>query len=251
LMPVTSAKPPAASHWAFQPVRKPPLPVVSQPKWAKNPIDRFILARLDKEKIAPAPEAAKTTLIRRVSLDLTGLPPSTEQVHDFLADQRPDAYERLVDNLLASEHYGEQRARAWLDLARYADSDGYEKDQVRPYAWRWRNYVIDSFNQDKPFDQFTIEQVAGDLLPHPKTEQLVATGFHRNSLTNREGGTDPKESRFEQLVNRTNTPSASATTTSYSPSSIRPREPISMPPSRAKWARGCAPVPNTSLTAST
>jgi hypothetical protein len=179
--------------------------VVSQPKWTKNPIDRFILARLDKEKVAPAPEAAKTTLVRRVSLDLTGLPPTTEQVHAFIADQRPDAYERLVESLLASEHYGEQRARAWLDLARYADSDGYEKDQVRPYAWRWRNYVIESFNQDKPFDQFTTEQIAGDLLPFPRTEQLVATGFHRNSLTNREGGTDPKESRFEQLVNRTNT----------------------------------------------
>jgi hypothetical protein len=202
---VSSAKPVQSDHWAFKPVRQPQPPAVSRPDWPKNPIDRFVLARLEREKIAPSPEAPKTTLIRRASLDIIGLPPTPAEVRAFLADQRPDAYERLVDRLLSSEHYGEQRARAWLDLARYADSDGYEKDQVRPYAWRWRNYVIDSFNQDKPFDRFTIEQMAGDLLPGAKTEQLVATGFHRNALTNREGGTDPKESRFEQLVNRTNT----------------------------------------------
>lgn len=200
-----ASKPVASSHWAFQPIRKPRLPEVSQAAWARNPIDRFVLARLDKEKITPSPEASKRTLIRRVSLDLTGLPPSPERIRAFVEDDRADAYERLVDELLSSPHYGEQRARAWLDLARYADSDGYEKDLSRPYAWRWRNYVIDSFNQDKPFDQFTREQIAGDLLPKPRTEQIVATGFHRNALTNREGGIDPKETRFEQLINRTNT----------------------------------------------
>lgn len=202
---VTSARPARNEHWAFEPIRRPAPPANGRAGWTANPIDRFILARLEREKLAPSPEASRTTLLRRVCLDLTGLPPTPAQVRAFLGDQRPDAYEHLVDSLLASEHYGEQRARAWLDLARYADSDGYEKDQVRPYAWRWRNYVIDSFNRDKPFDQFTVEQIAGDLLPEPKTEQLVATGFHRNALTNREGGTDPKESRFEQLINRTNT----------------------------------------------
>ncbi len=208
-VPQSSAAAPAkeviSDHWAFRPILKPAPPAVSQPRWTRNPIDHFVLARLDREKITPSLEASKRTLIRRVALDLTGIPPSPEQIRAFEQDTRADAYERLVDELLDSPHYGEQRARAWLDLARYADSDGYEKDLSRPYAWRWRNYVIDSFNQDKPFDQFTIEQIAGDLLPGRRTEQLVATGFHRNALTNREGGTDPKESRFEQLVNRTNT----------------------------------------------
>ncbi|MBI5085546.1 MAG: PSD1 domain-containing protein, partial [Acidobacteria bacterium] len=194
-----------SKHWSFQPVSRPGLPEVSNTSWARNPIDRFILARLDKEKIAPSPEAGKTTLIRRVTLDLTGLPPTAEEVSAFLADTRADAYERLVDRLLASPHYGEQRARRWLDQARYADSDGYEKDNVRPYAWRWRNYVIDSYNRDLPFDRFITEQLAGDLLPGARQEQLIATGFHRNSLTNREGGVDRKENRYDQLVNRTNT----------------------------------------------
>jgi len=181
------------------------LPDVLHRAWPRNPIDQFVLARLEDEHIEPSAEAPKTTLIRRVSLDLTGLPPSPEEVTAFLDDNRPDAYERLVDRLLASPHYGEQRARLWLDLARYADSDGYEKDQVRPYAWRWRNYVIDSFNQDKPFDKFTVEQIAGDLLPDATVEQRVATGFHRNTLTNREAGVDRAEARYEQIVNRTST----------------------------------------------
>ena len=192
-------------HWAFRAVSKPAPPAVRNAAWAKNGVDRFVLARLEKEGIAPSPEAAKTTLIRRVSFDLTGLPPTPEEVQAFLADKSPGAYERLVDRLLDSPHYGEKMARFWLDLARYADSDGYEKDKSRPWSWVWRNWVIEAFNRDMPFDRFTVEQLAGDLLPRPKTEQLIAAGFHRNTLTNREGGIDPKETRFEQLVNRTNT----------------------------------------------
>ncbi|MBI4889105.1 MAG: PSD1 domain-containing protein [Acidobacteria bacterium] len=198
---------PKSSHWSFQPVSKPAVPQVKQADWARNAIDRFVLARLEKEKIAPAPEASKTVLLRRVTLDLTGLPPTPEEVREFLADDRPDAYEQAVERLLRSSHYGEQRARAWMDLARYGDSDGLEKDLVRPFAWRYRNWVIDAYNRDLPFDEFTIEQLAGDLLPNASVEQRVATGFHRNTLTNREGGTDPEESRFEQMVNRTNTTS--------------------------------------------
>ncbi len=202
-----AAKAARPAHWAYQPIRQPDAPDVRNKSWARNPIDKFVLARLEAEGIDPSPEASKTALLRRVSLDLTGLPPTPDEVTAFLADNRPDAYERQVDRLLLSPHYGEERAKHWLDLARYADSDGYEKDVVRPYAWRWRNYVIDSFNSDKPFDQFTIEQLAGDLLPHPNQEQLVATGFQRNSLTNREGGVDRKENRFDQLINRANTAS--------------------------------------------
>lgn len=193
------------SHWSFQPVKAVAPPSVKNTAWVKNPVDRFVLARLEKEGIAPSPEASRETLIRRVSIDLTGLLPTPGEVAEFVNDKSANAYERLVDRLLASPHYGEARARWWLDLARYADSDGYEKDNSRPWAWRWRNWVIDAFNRDQPFDQFTVEQIAGDLLPGAKQEQLIAAGFQRNTLTNREGGTDPKESRFEQLVNRTNT----------------------------------------------
>ncbi|MGC4054619.1 MAG: PSD1 and planctomycete cytochrome C domain-containing protein [Paludibaculum sp.] len=202
-----SAKTAKPTHWAYQPIRHPAAPDVRNKSWARNPIDSFILARLEAENLTPSPEASKASLLRRASLDLTGLPPTPDEVKAFLSDNRPDAYERQVDRLLASSHYGEERAKHWLDLARYADSDGYEKDVVRPYAWRWRNYVIDSYNNDTPFDQFTIEQLAGDLLPRAQTEQLVATGFQRNSLTNREGGVDRKENRFDQLINRTNTAS--------------------------------------------
>ena len=170
--------------------------------WVRNPIDAFVLARLETEKIEPSPEASKTTLLRRASLDLTGLPPTPAEIDDFLNDKRPDAYERAVDRLLASPHYGEKWARHWLDLARYADSDGYEKDLVRPYAWRYRHWVIDALNRDMPFDQFTVEQIAGDLLPKPTVEQRVATGFHRNVLTNREAGVDRAEARFEQDIDR-------------------------------------------------
>ena len=152
--------------------------------------------------IAPSPEAGKTTLLRRVSLDLTGLPPTPEEVATFSRDTRPDAYERLVDRLLDSPHYGEKWARYWLDLARYADSDGYEKDLSRPWAWRYRQWVIDALNRDMPFDEFTIEQIAGDLLPNRNLDTLVATGFNRNTLTNREGGTDPEQFRDEQVMDR-------------------------------------------------
>lgn len=204
--PAMAAKP-RSGHWAFQPVSRPEVPMVKQQGWSRNAIDRFVLARLEKEGIAPSPEAPKAVLLRRLTLDLTGLPPTPQEVRDFLADPRPDAYEQAVERLLNSKHYGEQRARAWLDLARYGDSDGLEKDLVRPFAWRYRNWVIDAYNRDQPFDQFTIEQLAGDLLPGAGVEQRVATGFHRNTVTNREGGTDPEESRFEQLINRTNTTS--------------------------------------------
>ena len=170
--------------------------------WGRNAVDNFILARLEREGIAPSPEAPKLTLLRRVSLDLTGLPPTPEQVREFLSDNRPDAYERLVDRLLDSPHYGEKWARYWLDLARYADSDGYEKDRSRPWAWRYRHWVIDALNRDLPFDEFTIEQLAGDLLPNRNLDTLVATGFNRNTLTNREGGTDPEQFRDEQVLDR-------------------------------------------------
>jgi len=201
----TGAKAPRSSHWSFQPIKRPDPPAVQQQAWVRNPIDSFILARLETEKIQPSPEASKTTLLRRASLDLTGLPPTPEEIDRFLSDKRPDAYERAVDHLLASPHYGEKWARHWLDLARYADSDGYEKDLVRPYAWRYRQWVIDALNQDMPFDQFTLEQIAGDLLPKATVEQRIATGFHRNVLTNREAGVDRAEARFEQNINRANT----------------------------------------------
>jgi hypothetical protein len=195
-------RPGGLSHWAFQKVEHPEAPAVRNREWVRNGIDDFVLAKLEAEGIAPSPEASKATLMRRVSLDLTGLLPAPEEVSEFLADNRPDAYERLVDRLLASPHYGEKWGRWWLDLARYADSDGYEKDRARPWAWRWRQWVIEALNRDMPFDEFTIEQLAGDLLPNRNQETLVATGFNRNTLTNREGGTDPEQFRDEQVLDR-------------------------------------------------
>jgi hypothetical protein len=191
-----------APHWSFQKIQRTAPPAAGNRDWGRNAVDSFILARLEREGIAPAPEAPQLTLLRRVSLDLTGLPPTPEQVREFLGDPRPDAYERLVDRLLASPHYGEKWARYWLDLARYADSDGYEKDRSRPWAWRYRHWVIDAINRDLPFDEFTIEQLAGDLLPNRNLDTLVATGFNRNTLTNREGGTDPEQFRDEQVLDR-------------------------------------------------
>jgi mono/diheme cytochrome c family protein len=188
-----------SKHWAFQPIVKPAVPD------GKQPVDYFVRARLEREKIAPAAEADKRTLLRRLSFDLTGLPPAPEEMAAYTADARADAYDRQVERLLASPHFGEKWARHWLDQARYADSDGYEKDWVRPYAWRWRNWVIDSINRDQPFDQFTIEQIAGDLLPNASTEQRVATGFHRNTLTNREGGIDDRQFEFEIKLDRAST----------------------------------------------
>lgn len=194
-----------SDHWAFQPVAHEDPPKVKNESWVRNSIDAFVLAKLESLGIAPSPEARRAMLIRRLYLDLTGLPPAAGEVEAFELDNRPDAYERVVDRLLASPHYGERWARHWLDVARYSDSDGYEKDRPRPFAWRWRDWVINALNRDMPFDQFTVEQLAGDLLPQATIEQKIATGFHRNTLTNREGGIDPEEDRFKQNIDRTNT----------------------------------------------
>ena len=197
-----------AKHWAYVPPRRPVLPKTRNTKWIRNPIDTFVLARLEKEGLTPSPEANKETLLRRLSLDLTGLPPAVEVIDAFLADKRPDAYERIVDRLLASPHFGEKMARAWLDLARYADTNGYEKDLPRQ-MWLWRDWVIRAFNQNMPFDEFTIEQLAGDLLTKPTMDQLIATGFHRNSMLNDEGGIDAEEFRVVAVMDRVD---ATATT---------------------------------------
>jgi hypothetical protein len=173
-------------------------------EWVRNPIDRFILARLESAKLTPSAEASRAALLRRVSLDLTGLPPSPEEIHAFLADSRPDAYERVVDRLLASPNYGERWGRHWLDVARYADSDGYTIDAPRS-MWRYRDWVINAMNDDMPFDRFVIEQIAGDMLPNPTTDQLVATGFNRNSPSNYEGGIDFEQYRVEAVVDRVST----------------------------------------------
>ncbi|MGE0103995.1 MAG: DUF1553 domain-containing protein [Blastocatellales bacterium] len=195
-----------AMHWAYVKPVSPAIPPVSRSGWVRNPIDAFVLARLEKEGLAPSPEASRESLLRRVSLDLTGLPPSIEEIDAFLADKSPDAYEKAVDRLLASRHYGERWARPWLDLARYADSNGYEKDNLR-VMWKYRDWVIDALNRDMPFDRFTIEQLAGDMLPGATVDQKIATGFHRNTLINQEGGIDPAEQRYEVLVDRVNTTS--------------------------------------------
>ena len=196
---------PSSSHWSFLPIKNPQPPTPKRGEWVRNPIDQFILATLESEGVSPSPEADKLTLLRRLSLDLTGLPPTWGEAEAYLADSAPEAYERVVDRLLDSEHYGEKWARHWLDLARYADSDGYEKDMSRPYAWRWRNWVIDALNADMGFDEFTTLQLAADLLDNPTPDQLAATGFHRNTLRNREGGTIFDQSRFEETLDRANT----------------------------------------------
>ena len=193
-------------HWAYLKPARPPLPHVKNAAWVRNPIDAFVLARLEREKLAPSPPAPQAKLLRRVYLDLTGLPPGVPDIQAFLADRRPDAYERVVDRLLASPHYGERMARPWLDLARYADTNGYEKDNRRT-IWPYRDWVIGAFNQDMPYDQFTIKQVAGDLLPNATTADKVATGFNRNTMYNEEGGVDPGEQRWLTLVDRVNTTS--------------------------------------------
>jgi mono/diheme cytochrome c family protein len=191
-------------HWAFQTPVRPDEPEVKDRDWVRNSIDRFILARLEKEGLTPSPEADRATLLRRVSLDLTGLPPSPQEAKEFLADKRADAYERLVDRLLASPHYGERWGRHWLDQARYADSNGYSIDGPRS-IWKYRDWVIDALNKDMPFDQFAIEQLAGDLLPGATLQQKVATGFHRNTPFNQEGGIDLEQFRIESVVDRVNT----------------------------------------------
>jgi hypothetical protein len=193
-----------APHWAFVPPRQAPLPPVRRREWPRNPIDRFVLAGLEAAELAPSPEADRYTLVRRVSLDLIGLPPTPEEADAFARDSAPDAYEKLVDRLLASPHYGERWARPWLDLARYADTNGYEKDRARS-IWPYRDWVIRALNDDLPFDRFTIEQIAGDMLPGATLDQRIATGFHRNTMLNEEGGIDPLEFRYHAVVDRVNT----------------------------------------------
>jgi hypothetical protein len=197
----TSAK----NHWAFQPPKRAEPPKVSNNRWVRNPVDSFVAAHLEAEGIQPSPEADRPTLVRRLYLDLIGLLPPPEQVRDFVQDKRPNAYERLVDELLASAHFGERWGRHWLDLARYADSSGYQVDRFRPWAYVYRNWVVDAFNRDMPFDQFTIEQLAGDLLPNATAAQKTAVGFHRNSLMNHEDGVDAKEFICKAKVDRVST----------------------------------------------
>jgi hypothetical protein len=189
------------THWAFVPPRRPPVPAVSHPEQARNAIDRFVLARLDRERLHPSPPADRTTLARRLYLDLLGLPPTPGEIDAFVADTRPDAYERLVDRLLASPHYGERWGRLWLDAARYADSDGYEKDKPR-FVWFYRDWVLDALNRDLPYDRFIVDQVAGDLLVNTTQDQRVATGYLRNSMTNEEGGIEPEQFRMEAMFDR-------------------------------------------------
>lgn len=191
-------------HWAFIAPKKPGRPKVKQADWPRNDLDSFILARMESDGQRPSAEADRYRLIRRLSLDLIGLPPTPDEVQAFIKDKRPDAYERLVDRLLASPHYGERWAQSWLDLARYADTNGYEKDRPRS-IWPWRDWVINALNADLSFDQFTIEQIAGDLLPNATQAQRIATGFHRNTMVNEEGGIDPLEFRFYAMVDRVNT----------------------------------------------
>ncbi len=190
-----------SQHWAFKPPVKPAVAKVKESKWTQNEIDRFVLARLEKEKLKPSPETEKVTLLRRLSLDLIGLPPTLQEVDAFLADKSKDAYAKQVERLLASPHYGERWARHWLDAARYADSDGYEKDMSRE-MWPYRDYVVNAFNRDLPYDQFIIEQIAGDELPNAKQDQIVATGFLRNSMVNMEGAIDPEQFRMEAMFDR-------------------------------------------------
>lgn len=192
------------NHWAFQPIKRQPEPGVKLAGWARNPIDRFVLARLEKNGVRPSAEADKVTLLRRVYLDLIGLPPSPREMDEFLNDKQHGAYERLVDRLLDNPHYGERWGRHWLDQARYADSNGYSIDAPRA-MWKYRDWVIDAMNHDMRFDQFTIEQLAGDLLPKATLAQRVATGFHRNTQINQEGGIDLEQFRVESIVDRVNT----------------------------------------------
>ncbi|MEX1223281.1 MAG: DUF1549 domain-containing protein, partial [Pirellulales bacterium] len=191
-------------HWAFVAPHKPAPPSVKQADWVRNPIDRFILARLEKEGLTPSPEADKTTLIRRATYDLTGLPPTPAEVDAFLADDSPDAYEKLVDRLLASPRHGEHRARYWLDIARYGDTHGLHLDNYRE-IWPYRDWVIDAFNANMPFDQFIVEQLAGDMLPEATLDQKIATGFVRCHVSTNEGGSIAEEVYVRNIVDRVET----------------------------------------------
>jgi len=195
---------PYSPHWAFVAPSKTPVPSCENSNWPKNPIDSFVLARLQSEGLSPSPEANKATLLRRVYLDLTGLPPAPEDLNTFLSDTSPNAYEAVVERLLASPRYGERWARRWLDLARYADTNGYEKDRQRT-IWPYRDWVVNALNEDMPFDMFSIRQLAGDLLPNATAEDRIATGFHRNTMLNEEGGIDPLEFRYHAVADRVGT----------------------------------------------
>ena len=190
-----------SKHWAFKAPVRPKIPEIKNNRTIGNPIDAFILTRLEKEKLKPAQQADKITLLRRLSLDLIGLPPTTTEIDEFLSDKSPEAYEKQVERLLASPHYGERWGRHWLDAARYADSDGFEKDKPR-YVWFYRDWVINALNRDLAYDQFIIEQIAGDELPNPTQDQIVATGFLRNSMINEEGGVDPEQFRMDAMFDR-------------------------------------------------
>ena len=192
------------SHWAFVAPVRPPEPAVTRQDWVRTPIDRFVLAKLEKEGLGPSPEADRLTLLKRLSIDLTGLPPTPQEVDDFLADPSEQAYERTVDRLLASQHYGERMALPWLDAARYADSNGFQQDGDT-WQWVWRDWVVKAFNQDLGFDQFTVWQLAGDLLPDASTDQKIASAFNRNHLLNGEGGAIAEEQRFVNLFDRMDT----------------------------------------------
>ena len=194
-----------SDHWAYRPIEPGSLPVVENVAWCRSPMDRFVLAKLEASDVIPSQPASREKLARRLHYDLLGLPPSVEVINEFVSDTSPDAYERLVDRILASPRFGERWGRHWLDKARYADSDGYEKDRNRPNAWRYRDWVIDAINGDMPFDQFTIEQLAGDLLPDATDDQVLATAFHRQTLTNTEGGTDQEQWRVAAVMDRTET----------------------------------------------
>ncbi|MFP6574555.1 MAG: DUF1549 domain-containing protein, partial [Pirellulaceae bacterium] len=192
---------PWQQHWAFQPLVQPALPQVAEDTWSKNPIDQFVLRRLRSEGLSPARQASAETLVRRVAFDLTGLPPTLEEIDRFVNDKSPRAYEELVDRYLQSTAYGEQMARHWLDLARYADTNGYQYDTERT-QWVWRDWVIAAYNRNLPFDQFTIEQLAGDLLPKGTAQQRLATGFNRNHGITIEGGVIDEEYRVEYVMDR-------------------------------------------------
>ena len=191
-------------HWSFLPPKKPALPEVSDKAWVRDPLDAFVLARLDREHLKPEAEATREAWLRRASFDLTGLPPTPAEIDEFLTDKRTDAYETQADRLLKSKRYGERQAQEWLDLARYADTSGYQNDMPRE-IWKWREWVINAFNANMPFDQFTIEQLAGDLLPNATLAQKVATGFNRNHPTNSEAGEEEDEYRSAYVVDRVNT----------------------------------------------
>ncbi|MEO6182763.1 MAG: DUF1549 domain-containing protein, partial [Verrucomicrobiota bacterium] len=195
---------PYEKHWAFVKPTRPSLPTVKNKRWPKNSIDHFILAKIEAAKLKPSPPAERSALIRRLSLDLTGLPPTPSEVEAFTNDKSANAYEKVVDQLLASSAYGERWARMWMDLARYADSAGYGSDPLRLNIWPYRDWVINSLNRNMPFDQFTTEQIAGDLLENSTEEQRTATAFHRNTMTNTEGGTDDEEWRVAAVKDRAN-----------------------------------------------